>query len=190
MSETELQSQKLSYFFSILDLNRNGFIQMEDFSELAERVRMIMDFEEGGKEHKRIMTKAANFFHKLAHDIKPANVQQITESELISHLETKVLNDELELDAFKEVVFNFMFDFFDQNHDGFISKQEYADFYTIFGIDDQYFEMAFEKLNNSKSGKLNRYDLLSAVEDFFTSTNPSIPGNWVFGFWESKPYGS
>ncbi|GAB4248510.1 MAG: hypothetical protein Tsb0034_27880 [Ekhidna sp.] len=183
-------SKKHIYFFNILDLNRNGFIQLEDFSELAERVRVIMDYEEESKEHKRITDKAARFFHKLVRDIQPKDGQQITQDELLEYLNKRVITDEVELDAFKDVVFNFMFDFFDQNRDGFISKKEYADFYTMFGIDEQHLEVAFKKLDNSKTEKLNRYDLLAAVEDFFTSDDAEASGSWVFGHWESRPHGS
>lgn len=186
---SNFQLAKYNYFFKILDVNQNTYIQDEDFSELAERIRVILDYEEGSKEHKRIISKAERFFQKLVRDINPLDAEKITEKELSDHLISVVIKDEVELDSFKEVVFNFMFDFFDQNHDGFISKEEYGDFYTIFGIDKQHFESSFNKLDNSKTGRFNRYDLLSAVEEYFTADNEENPGNWVFGDWSSQPLG-
>ena len=83
-----------------------------------------------------------------------------------------------------------MFDFFDQNREGFISNKEYADFFAIFGLDDQHLQESFQKLSHSNKEKLNRYDLLSAMEDFFTSDDQTKSGNWIFGHWNSTPYGS
>ena len=185
---SEFQSKKLRYFFHILDLNRNGAIQLDDFSEMAEHVRQIMGYEEGSKEHKRITDKATRFYHSLVRDISPSNRQEIVMEEWIAFFENVVIRDEDALDEYKEMIFTFMFDFFDQNRDGFISRKEYEDFYQIFGIDDQYLDKAFQKLDNSNSYKLSRYDLMSAVEEFFASTDDSVSGNWVFGNWNSVPH--
>ena len=185
---SEFQSKKLKYFFHILDLNRNGAIQLDDFSEMAEHVRQIMGYEEGSKEHKRITDKATRFYHSLVRDISPSNRQEIVMEEWIAFFENVVIRDEDALDEYKEMIFTFMFDFFDQNRDGFISRKEYEDFYQIFGIDDQYLDKAFQKLDNSNSYKLSRYDLMSAVEEFFASTDDSVSGNWVFGNWNSVPH--
>lgn len=184
------QSQKFRYFFHILDLNDNGYVQLDDFSEMAEKVREIMKYEDGSKDHKRITDKATKFFHSLIADINPADKQQISEDEWVGFLESEVINDEDALDHLKERVFNFMFDFFDQNRDGFISRREYEDFYHIFGINDQFLDKAFQMLDNSNTYRLSRYDLMSAVEDFFASEDEDVPGNWIFGNWESSLHSS
>jgi len=35
----------------------HGFIQLDDFSEMAEKVREIMKYEDGSKDHKRIQVE-------------------------------------------------------------------------------------------------------------------------------------
>jgi len=157
---------------------------------MAEKVREIMDYEEGSNDHKRITNKATKFFHSLVSDIEPKDKQQIAEDEWVKFFQEDVVTDDDAIDEYKEMVFHFMFDFFDQNRDGFISRKEYEDFYAIFGIDAQHLDKAFQKLDNSNSYKLSRYDLMSAVEDFFVSKDPEVAGNWVFGSWESAPHNS
>lgn len=185
---TAFQTRKLTYFFHILDLNSDSFIQLEDFSEMAEKVRVIMGYDDGGKEHKRITDKATKLYHTLVSVIDPNDKQQISKEEWLNYFENEVILSEELLDEYKEMIFNFMFDFFDQNRDGFISRKEYRDFYEIFGIDTAYVDMAFQKLDNTNSYKLSRYDLMTAVEDFFGSDDKEIAGNWVFGNWESVPH--
>lgn len=187
---SEFQQKKLGYFFRILDLNSNGSLQMDDFTEMVEKVRIRLDYEPGSKEHSRITNKAVKLFNSLVKDIKPFSFNQVTEEEWIDFFMKEVIlsGDEDTLDDYKELIFNFMFDFFDQNRDGFISKKEYEDFYDIFGIDRTYSDKAFSLLDKTQSYKLSRYDLMNAVEEFLASDDTTVPGNWIFGNWESEPH--
>ncbi|MEM6643432.1 MAG: EF-hand domain-containing protein [Bacteroidota bacterium] len=184
---TAFQKKKLTYFFDIMDVDGNGTIQLDDFSDMAEKVRQMMHFEEGSKEHKRIVEKATRFFHALIKDIEPSNQQEITKEEWLSFFDLEKMPKEM-LVEYKEIVFNFMFDFFDQNRDGYISRKEYEDFYKIFGINTQFLDEAFPKLDSSNAYKLHRYDVMDAVEDFFISDDEEDSGNWIFGNWESLPH--
>ncbi|SNS70019.1 EF hand [Ekhidna lutea] len=186
----EFQRKKLGYFFRILDLNSNSSLQMDDFTEMVEKVRVTMGYDPGDKGHQRITDKAVRLFNSLVDDIKPFSFNQVTEDEWVDFFLKKVIlsKDEDILDEYKELIFNFMFDFFDQNRDGYISKKEYEDFYEIFGINKEYCDKAYHLLDKSQSGKLSRYDLMGAVEDFFAASDTTLPGNWIFGNWESEPH--
>ncbi|WP_462249905.1 EF-hand domain-containing protein [Ekhidna sp.] len=186
----DFQRKKLGYFFRILDLNSNSCLQMDDFTEMVEKVRIRQDYEPNSKEHKRITGKAVKLFNSLVKDIKPFTFNQVTENEWVDFFLKEVIlsGDEDTLDDYKELIFNFMFDFFDQNRDGFISKKEYEDFYDIFGIDRAYCDKAFSLLDKTQSYRLSRYDLMSAVEEFFASSDPTVHGNWIFGNWDSEPH--
>ncbi len=184
---TDFQKQKLIYFFNILDLNKNGYIQLEDFLEMVDKVCETMNYEEDGKEHKRITNKAIRFFNSLVRDIEPLDPRQISEDEWLTFFDGDIQEREDMIVEYKEIVFNFMFDFFDQNRDGYISRKEYEDFYKIFGIDTKALDDAFPKLISAHQNKLHRYDVMDAVEDFFTSDNEEDAGNWVFGDCKSIP---
>ena len=184
---TPFQKQKLIYFFHILDLNNNGSVQLDDFLEMVEKVCKMMGYEAGSKEEKRITNKAIRFFNALVRDIEPLDPRQISEEEWVAFFDEEVQQREDMLVEYKEIVFNFMFDFFDHNHDGYISRKEYEDFYQIFGIDKRALDEAFPKLISGNENKLHRYDLMDAVEDFFTSDSKEVAGNWVFGNWENPP---
>ncbi|MEM6812878.1 MAG: EF-hand domain-containing protein [Bacteroidota bacterium] len=185
---TEFQKQKLSYFFHILDLNKNGYIQLEDFLEMVDKVCAIMNYEEGGNERKRLTNKAIRFFNSLVRDIESVDPLQISEKEWVTFFDNEVQKREDMIVEYKEIVFNFMFDFFDHNRDGYISRKEYEDFYRIFNIDKNALDEAFPKLVSRDNFKLHRYDLMDAIEDFFTSDDKEDAGNWVFGNWESDPH--
>ncbi|MEQ9405009.1 MAG: EF-hand domain-containing protein [Cyclobacteriaceae bacterium] len=186
---SEFQRKKHTYFFSLLDLNRNGLLQFNDFSDMTEQVRVRFGLDEGGKEHKNIADKATRLFHQLLSDISPSESQSINQDEWIAFFENRLggkFNEDA-LTEYQELIFRYVFDFFDHNHDGFITKDEYKIFFEIFGADATFFEKSFNQLDHNADGKISRYEMMAAIEDFLISDDPKAPGNWAFGNWESDP---
>lgn len=185
---SDLRREKLSYFFDLLDLNRNGLLQFNDFSEMAEQVRLRLEFEEGSKEHKNIADKAIHLFHQLLHDISPKETQSIQKKEWMDYFNTELGDsiDEEVLETYQELMYQHVFDFFDHNHDGFITKDEYELFFEIFGVDEKHLDKCFSMLDANGDNKVSRYEMLAAIEDFLTSDDLSSSGNWAFGNWKAK----
>ncbi len=186
---SEFQRKKLHYFFELLDLNRNGLLQLNDFSDMAEQVRLRLELEEGSRAHKTIADKATRLFHQLLTDISPQESQAITQEEWITYFDKRLggrYADEA-LTVYKELIFRYIFDFFDHNHDGFITKNEYNIIFEIFGLDKNYLEESFGRLDKNDDQKISRYEILAALEDFLSSDDESAAGNWIFGYWESRP---
>jgi len=75
-------------------------------------------------------------------------------------------------------------DLFDDNHDGYISTDEYVDMFVVYGIDIKYSAKSFIKLDINRDDRLSRNELLHAFETFLLSNEPNQPGNWIFGNWE------
>ncbi|MEP0368171.1 MAG: hypothetical protein ABJN36_20040 [Cyclobacteriaceae bacterium] len=182
---TPFQSAKLTYLFELLDVNDNGFLQLNDFSELTESIRSKLNYDEGGKEHRAIAQKSTKFFHKLLRDIPNPGDQSINLTGWLQFFNEEVTSfkDEDTVDEWVDILLSFLFGMFDDNHDGYISLEEYQDIFGIFGLDQAYSKEAFNKIDANSDGKLSRYELIPAVETFLTSDNPNEVGNWVFGNW-------
>ncbi|MEM9338699.1 MAG: EF-hand domain-containing protein, partial [Bacteroidota bacterium] len=180
---SEFQRKKLTYFFRLLDLDRNQQLEVNDFSDMVEYVRARLDIEEGSIAHKNIADKATRFFHQLVADISPKNQQAISEKEWITYFGKKLNGKKKEaaLEKYQELIFRYMFDFFDHNHDGFITKNEYQIFFEIFGVDKTYFDKSFSFLDKNRDEKISRYEILAAIEDFLMSDEEEAKGNWIFG---------
>lgn len=184
---TPFQSAKLSYLFRLLDYNDNGLLQLNDFAELSEKVREKLNYEEGEKEHQAIVQKSVKFFHKLLRDIPNPGYQMISPQEWLKFFEEEVTSfeDEDAVDEWVDLLLAFIFGMFDENHDGYISLEEYQDLFSIFGKDEGFSKEAFDKIDVNADGRLSRYELIPAVETFLTSDDPNEAGNWVFGNWSS-----
>ncbi|MEP1095237.1 MAG: EF-hand domain-containing protein [Cyclobacteriaceae bacterium] len=186
---SELQQNKLAYFFSLLDLNRNDLLQHNDFSDMAEQVRVKLDLEEGSAEHKYVAEKSIRLFHQLLSDISPKEHQSIRKDEWLSFFESEFsdpVNEDV-LETYQELIYLYVFDFFDHNRDGFITKDEYKWFFEIFKLDEGYLDKSFSKLDSNGDSKVSRYEMLAAIEDFLISSDSDSAGNWAFGNWTVSP---
>lgn len=182
---SDFQKQKLTYFFRLLDLNKNGYLRLDDFSEISEKAREKLGYDTGSKEHKFLADRSVRFFHRLLGDIPHADNQAIQLEEWLMFFGQLISSeDEEQLDEYTELIIGFLFDLFDDNHDGFISVEEYADIFFMYGIDIKYSAKAFINLDVNQDDRLSRYELMHAVETFLTSDNQADRGNWIFGNWE------
>ncbi len=185
---TEFQKKKLTHFFRLLDQDGNGCLQLEDFSDIAERLRMEFGFSYESKENKFLVDRCVNFFHKFLTNIKHSEGQTISLQEWLEYADKRLVapgeENEVNLDEFVEFMVGFFFDLFDENHDGYISTDEYADLFLIYKIDIKYSAKSFINLDINKDGRLSRTELLYAFETFVTSDDPKLKGNWIFGQWD------
>lgn len=180
------QKQKLSHFFDLLDSHKNGYLHADDFSEIAEKIRMGLAYEEGGSKHQFLAEKSAKFFHQLLANAPHSGNQIITKAEWIQYIDDQIIsaNNEEVLEEFEEFIIGFLFDMFDDNHDGYISTDEYVDMFVVYGIDIKYSARAFLNLDLNKDDRLSRNELIHAFETFLLSDDPKQPGNWILGKWE------
>lgn len=183
---TEFQKKKLSHFFNILDSQKKGYLQIDNFSDIVENIRISFGYTPEDKKYKFLAEKSTRFFHKLLNSAIHADPQSISEQEWIDHIETEIIdggNEDL-FDDFAEFIIGFLFDMFDDDHDGYISTDEFVDMFIVYGIDIRYSAKAFLNLDVTKDGRLSKNELIHAFETFLLSDDPQEPGNWIFGTWD------
>ncbi|MDH5610126.1 MAG: EF-hand domain-containing protein [Cyclobacteriaceae bacterium] len=183
---TDFQHRKLAYFFNLFDHNKNGHLTIEDFSEVAEKICDKLSFRPGTKQYEQAMLKSVALFHKLLRDIPNHESQTIGMEPWIEYFSRELIEkgDEELIFEYIEVIIGFLFDLFDDNHDGYISQLEYKEMFMIYGIDTTYSESIYYKLDLNKDGLLSRNELCHAIETFLTSDEENMSGNWIFGKFE------
>lgn len=184
---SDFQKRKLTHFFYLLDVNKNDFLQLEDFSIISDNLMFNLDYKEGSKEHQFIAEKSVAMFYKFSGDMSQSG-KSITLHEWLDFFDEKVinpLNKDL-LEDYVEVIIGFLFDLFDANHDGYISIEEYTDIFMAYGIDIKYAAKAFVNLDINADERLSKSEILYAVETFLVSDDPKERGNWIFGNWDNQ----
>jgi Ca2+-binding EF-hand superfamily protein len=182
---SDFQKTKLTYFFGLYDLNKNGYLHLEDFTGIAEKLCEKMEYKTGSKHHEFLVRKTVALFYRLLSDIPHPDQQIIHLEEWLEFFEKAILKAGMEenLEEYIEIIIGYLFDLFDENNDGYISVEEYKKVFEIYGIDIEYVDKAFDNLDLNKDYRLSRYELFHAVETFLISDDPLEKGNWIFGNW-------
>lgn len=182
---TNFQSKKLTYFFSLYDLNKNGYLQLEDFTDIAERLCEKLEYQPDSKHYRKLVEKTVGLFYKLLKDIPHGDEQVIYLKDWLEFFDKQIIGKggEEMLEEYAELIIGYLFDLFDDNNDGFISVSEYKGIFEIYSIDQTYLEKSFLNLDLNNDLKLSRYELIRSVETFLISDDALMKGNWIFGNW-------
>lgn len=180
---SEVRKQKLTYLFMILDSNKNGLLQPDDFVMVADKICDILEYDENDKERLRLKLKALRLFVQLLTDMGKSDVV-VNLDEWYQLFDSR----KVEPKSAKKYIFRtaaYIFNLFDQNEDRIISKKEYLDMFKIYNIDLQYSEVGFEKLDTNQDGQISLMEMVNGFRDFLMSSDPDAAGNWIFGDWKS-----
>ena len=176
---TDLQKQKLSHFFNVLDHDGNGVLENEDFELIGQDLSNIIGHEQDSVERLDLKLRAHRLFIQILRDLKKRDAK-ITPKEWLQFFEEVVLkrpNDYVNQSS------TYLFSLFDQDGDGFIDEREYLDMFKAYGLYTSTAKKAFDKLDINGDGRISGGELVQAFEEFFESADEKAPGNWIFGDW-------
>ena len=77
-----------------------------------------------------------------------------------------------------------IFSLFDINDDSQISLEEYSNMWSIYKIPPEECAASFNLLDENGDLVISSKEMVSGLNDFFTSSDPNAPGNLIFGKWE------
>lgn len=179
---TELQLNKLEKFFYILDYDRNGAIERDDFIGIAENLCILWNVKENDPEHDKIVKKFSDSWEQFDFFINNEKSGRASWDHWLHFAEERIINgDETVFNAYVDNYVGGIFDNFDSNKDGYINLDEFIDLFVAYRIEVRFAAKAFRKLDRNKDDLISRGELITAVKEFFRSDDPDAPGNWLFG---------
>jgi hypothetical protein len=140
---SEIQKQKLVYFFSVLDINGNGVLQPDDFTNVGDRISDLIGYGKKSKKRLKLKVKSYRLFIQVLTDIGKDQTELRLE-EWVKFFEEHALEQPQ-----KYVVrtVNYLFSIFDQDGDGFITQDEYMDMFKAYDLDMEDVEKGFGQLD-------------------------------------------
>jgi Ca2+-binding EF-hand superfamily protein len=189
---TEIQEKKIAHLFHVLDNNKNGSLQMDDFVGVSDEIIAHLGWSEADRKARVLINKASRLFIQLAIDIEHADIVDIDDADISITFDDwmKFFEKELSyksqgglLDHYIHRTSYHLFSLFDFNDDEYISKEEFNMMFGVYRIPLEACEKSFQMLDKNGDKMISSDELISAIEDYFESTNADAPGNWLFGDW-------
>lgn len=181
------QKEKISHYFKVvLDQDRNGVLEADDFIEIGESLCIMWGYKPDTPEYQQVIDNNLTSWKTFKAYFESQN-KEANEEQFLKFYE-KMLSPRGE-HLYKKFVVKMvssLFDAFDINEDGLISVDEYSDMFMCYHIPIKYSAKAFVKLDRDGDEYITKKELMRAVDEFFKSSDESSPGNWLFGFWGDK----
>ena len=181
---SEIQQKKINHLFQILDTNKNGSLQLDDFTHVSEKIIKCLKIEIGSRKGKLIETKANRLFIQLLIDTHQSELS-ISLRDWMKFFEKEILSEKQgSLDGYIHRTTFHIFSLFDLNADNKISMEEYANMWSIYGIPKGECTEIFNLLDENGDSVISSQEIINGLNDFFISSDPNAPGNFIFGHWE------
>lgn len=182
-----IQEEKLTHYFKLLDYDNNGTVEKEDFTAIAENLCILWGIKEGTEDYEKYVGMFADSWMEFRNSVVHEDPNHATLKEWLEFADKYIVNGPDEFfDRYMQRLTREMFDCFDNNGDGFISLDEYIDLFMSYNIQVRYSAKSYIHLDLNSDDLLSRSEMLSAVDEFFRSPDPKAPGNWLFGFWGDR----
>ena len=116
---TDIQKQKSTHFFNVLDNNSNGSLEKDDFELVAESISDIIGHEENSVSRLELRLRSHGLFVKVLKDLEKVEAK-VALDEWVQFFDKIVLakpNDYINQSA------TYLFSLFDQDMDGHIDEK-------------------------------------------------------------------
>jgi Ca2+-binding EF-hand superfamily protein len=178
MSLTPLQKQKMSRRFALLDTDKSGYLDADDYADMAERLiagcpdasaSSAQAVRDSYRELSRALVLAADEDGdgRISEDEFEASVSKLIDSggydDSIGRTAAAVLN------------------MYDRDGSGELDREEFKVLFAAYGVSSSEADTAFARIDQDDSGKLSVEEIASAAKAFYTSDDPDAPGNVLFG---------
>lgn len=177
---TALQTQKLTRLFSLYDTNRDGVIERADYELVAHSTALALSHQPGSPEYAQLQTEYMASWDNLQQLADSNQDNQLTVAEFLTGYAKLMTQKE----RFANVIMGLVkttLTLQDTNKDGKVSQQEHRDFLVAFNTTPAEAVDTFRRLDRDGDGFLTTEEMVVNTEEFFLSSDPQAPGNWLVG---------
>lgn len=184
---TELQEKKLTHYFNVLDFDKSGTLEKQDFVSIGENLCVLWGFKEGSVEFDASIKRTTLIWEDFRCFIDRNGKMHSSLDEWLAFADVMIVNgDETLYESLVHKVALEIIDLFDTDGDGFLSLSEYLNLFMAYRIEIRHSARAFDKLDKNQDDLISKGELLMALREFFRSDDREASGNWLFGFWEKS----
>jgi Ca2+-binding EF-hand superfamily protein len=180
MALSELQKKKLNGWFDRLDADRNGHIEEADYRVVAGRLAEIQGFSQNSPRRKGLLDLYHNNWEALRAAADRDGDGRVSRDEFLGHWE-RLLTQRERFEALVPAIVDEIFSMSDHDGDGRMSEEEHAAGLRALEVSEADAKAVFQRLDLDHDGFLSRDEVQRHVVDFYFSSDPDAPGNWLVG---------
>ncbi len=178
---SDVQRKKFTYLFKVMDTEKNGNINKNDFLIYVRNYASLYDLNVDSPAYDKLKSSALHWWTKIHDLIDKDKDLEITLQEWLA-FQTMYTEELVQRDDTQHL-YSFvitLFDLVDKNSDGAVGLSEYTQFLRAWGIETD-FKAVFRRLTGPDSDTLTRNDFVNLLWEFYTSSDPDAAGNYIFG---------
>lgn len=177
---TELQTRKLLKLFCMYDGDRNGFLVQKDFEKIATRIATVKNL---GSRSPKVVALKERFLRVWKSLVSVADTtgdKKVCFEEWLAYYD-EVLGDKERYLKEVQSLMKLIFEVFDENGDGQMSQEEWAELFQVYNVHPAYAPRTFAQLDMNGDGCLSRDEILVMMDDFFCGDDEKSVANSMFG---------
>lgn len=175
----QITDRKFDILFDWFDHTNDNWLTHEDFEQMAELFTAVARPDD--HENRGAMREAFTSWWDLLRDAGVTDAQgRVGRQGFIQVMRSGVTEPK----NFEHVIMgivNALMSALDTDRSNELSAREYVRMYEALGISPETSDAAFRRLDRNGSGSITHAEFRTAIEEFYLSTDPEAPGNWLLG---------
>lgn len=177
---TDFQKKKLTHFFNFWDADNNGYLEKNDYEQIANRIAEERGWVKGSTDYAATYNAVMATWNEAKQFADKNKDNRITLSEWLAYYDYVITNPatyRMNVVGLMTAILNAI----DADNDGLITPIDFQMLFRMYSADENTALVAFNKIDNDRSGAISVDELFGAVDTFFLSDDPLEAGNYLFG---------
>jgi Ca2+-binding EF-hand superfamily protein len=181
MPLSDLQIRKLTAAFEAFDVNENGLAERADHLAIIDRACAVRGYAAGTPQHAELHAKLWPIWDMLERYADTDADKAVNLESWLKYFEVVIHGPADGMTAAVTAGVGNIVDMVDLDGDGRLDLGEYRALLRVYGIDEGHATGTFPRLDLDGDGFISRVELLELVRQWFTSSDPTAPGNQLWG---------
>jgi Ca2+-binding EF-hand superfamily protein len=176
-----IQQRKLDKAFNHLDVDRNGYVEEQDLTQLG--VRLLVNFGVGVDDPRarKIAEGFGTFWTALADGLDANADGRLSPQEYRDGMLAGFGQPDGAFDRHFRPGAMAVLELADTDGDGYVDRDEFANMQHAFGTTREESDFAFDRLDRDGDGRLSLDEMIEAVQEFYVGADEDAVGTWFFG---------
>lgn len=159
------------------DIDKDGLVERADFVEGAKKAAAVLGLED----YQSLVAAYEGIWSAYWSHADSNGDGVVSLMEWLSAQQAMAGQDPQALRAAHNQTINVLFRTIDASGDGVITPLEYRAWVSGWLTNSSDADAAFHRIDTDEDGRISVDEMADLLWDYHTSTDPSAPGNWVYG---------